>query len=403
MKFDLSIPKGPKQQLFLAYLNSELSKRSLRSQAETEVAPDGSINTTVYTVFGENLENLELKWLFETSKAGELISVEVTRVVDTIESPCVDWESAASEIVTRATLSAFNERRTRTVMRRIFYYIGPQLDGEYWFRRVRLAPALEDNSFPAAMNLERVVTLDFEVESIDHFDSLYLGAEFSRRAAARFSLLLDVDLYEHAGEQVWVLDDSRNVRLNRGVCDVPFPTDMPNKGSICSAGASGATIASYGRTVGTLKMPPEARRILRGLESLPGPVQDAFDGAARMYQIGLSLSKRFPSAALAYRVAAIDALQQTEPNCNGFSEFMRRYTPSISGDEKILNYLHGDIRSSHFHAGKFDLGEFSAERHYDVVHDQDTVQRSYMHVQGLEVTREALVTWMLLTAAGASS
>ncbi|WP_438393613.1 hypothetical protein [Caballeronia sp. DA-9] len=401
MKRSLSIANGPKQQLFLAYLNSEFAKQAVRSQAALGVTADGSFSTTVHTVFGENFGQLELQWVFDTSSTGELISVEVSPIGEAIYGPVVDWENAAQDIVNSALLSAFNERRTRTVRRQILYYIGPQLDGEYWFRGVRLAPAMLDDPFPALLNAERVVALDFEVDSIDERDASYLASEFSRRLAARFSLLLDVDLYEYTGEQVWVLlpEGSRSERFSRGVFNVPVPTSMPGKGNICGAGAWGSAIATYGRTTGTLKMPPEARRILRGLDGLAEPVKDAFDGAARMYQIGLSLFQRFPSAALAYRVASIDALQQTEPDCNGFSEFMRKYSPQAAADPKMLDYLHSDIRSSHFHAGKFDLGEFSAQRHMDIVSDPDTAHRSLLRYRCFEVTREALVNWMVSIAA----
>ncbi|MGF6507056.1 hypothetical protein [Paraburkholderia sp. 32] len=403
MKHSLSIAKGPKQRLFLAYLNSEFAKRAVRCQAALEITADGSFKARVHTVFGEDFGQIELQWVFDTSSTGELLSVDVSPVGEGIDGPAVDWENAAQDVVNSAFRSAFNERRTRTVRRQLLYYIGPQLDGEYWFRDVRLAPAMLDDPSPVSINSERVVALDFVVDSIDELDALYLASEFSRRWAARFSLLLDVDLYElHAAEQVWVYrpEVSRSERLQRGVYDIPVRlTIMPRKGSMFGAGARGSPIATYGRTTGTLKMPPEARRVLRGLDDLAEPVKNAFDGAARLYQIGLSLLQRFPSAALAYRVAAIDALQQTEAGCNGFSEFMRKYSPKAAADPKVLDYLHSDIRSSHFHAGKFDLGEFSAQRHLDIVTDPDTAHHSRLRSLCFEITREALVNWMLLIAA----
>lgn len=401
MKRLLSIAKGPKQQLFLSYLNSELSKLSIRSQAESELTPNGSFNTTLHTVLRVNADELELKWLIETSRTGELISVEASPIGVSLDLPTMNWERIAEDIVNSALLSAFNERRTRIAVRRILYYVGPQLDGEYLFRGLRLAPAIQDDTLPCAFNAERVVTFDFQVDSIDSHDAAYLASQFSRSAAARVSLLLDVDLYEQAGEQVWVQapNESQSERLNRGVFNIPVPTTMPCRSNVSDRGSWGEPIASFRRTAQTLKMPPETRKILRGIDGLPEPTRNAFDGAARMYQIGLSLTRRFPSAALAYRVAAIDALQQTEPDCNGFSQFMRKYSPEVAAEPRILEYLHGEIRSSHFHAGKFDLGEFSTRRYMDIVQDQDSVHLSLMHHRCFELTRGALVNWMISISA----
>ncbi|WP_157130420.1 hypothetical protein [Burkholderia pseudomallei] len=395
----MNLPKGPKQTLFLEYFNSEFGKHIKQTRSYVVANDDGTFTSVVESTFGEPSNGLELNWLFQTSTNGTLTELEVRSP----NRPDTEWETTARDIVDSALRDAFIESRTRRYQRQILYYVGPHMDGEYWFGKVRIAPADPgDDQYPIAFNLERAVAIDFEVDAIDDRDAMYLASEASRKIAARFSLLFDVDLYEASVEQVWVFStnaDFEPVRGQRGIFTIPRVDRLPKKGELCRAGDSGPSISNYGRTPGTLKMPCEARRILRGIEALPEPISAAFDSAARMYQIGLSLASRFPTAALAYRVAAIDALQQIEPDCDGFSAFARKYSPIGASNPKLLNYLHGDVRSSHFHAGKFDLGEFSVQRHMDVVHTPDLAIHMHQRNLGFRVTREAIVNWMLSVAA----
>ncbi|AJY05891.1 hypothetical protein SB768_25435 [Burkholderia sp. SIMBA_043] len=405
MKRRLSIPKGPKQQLFLTYLNAEFAKRTHRAQAHFENVKPDSILSVVRTTFGGAVSQAELIWSLRTSADGTLAELEVCPASTNDEAGNEAWEELAREIIDSALTHAFIESRRTEHRRQVFFYVGPQLDGEYWFRGVRVAPAILDIDSPMLINAERAVVLEFEVEAVDMFDASYLAAEFSRRFAARLSVLLDIDLYEHSFEQVWVMAGTPPVaeRLGRGIGQLTGGNFMPKKGEICAAGAFSKGIRHYGRVAGTLKMPPEARRILRGVDALPEPVKDAFDGAARMYQIGLSLGRRFPSAELAYRVGAIEALSATDSEARSFSAFMRKHLSLESSDEQLLEYLYGDIRSSHFHSGKFDLGEFSVQRHMDIVSTPQTEIRRQQRYRCFELTRQAIVNWMLSNAAEAKA
>ncbi|KWI50953.1 hypothetical protein WM06_17385 [Burkholderia cepacia] len=400
MKRVLNLPKGPKQSLFLEYLNSELGKRIKQAHSHVDANADGSFTSIVDSTFNENHGDLELRWSFQTSADGTLTELQVlsTSVKGSADGT---WEAASRDIIDSALRDAFIENRARRCQRQVLYYVGPHLDGEYWFGKTRVAPADPNDEHPAAFNLERTITLDFEVDAIDDRDAMYLASETTRRLAARFSLLLDVDLYEMPTEHAWVMSGlgTESIRRQRGVLTIPRLDRLPKKGETCPAGSVGESISNFGRMVGTLKVPPETRKILRSIGALPEPISAAFDGAARMYQIGLSLAARFPTAALAYRVAAIDALQQIEPDCNGFSAFMRKYSPIGASNPQLLDYLHGDVRSSHFHAGKFDLGEFSIQRHMDIVYMPDKAARAHQRYMGFEATRQAIANWMLSIAA----
>jgi hypothetical protein len=209
MKRSLSIPKGPKQQLFLAYLNGEFAKRTKRAQSHFEIGELDSIMNVVRTTFDEAGSQVELIWSFRTLANGVLAEVEVSLASAVGEAWNGTWEGIAREIIDSALTDAFNETRRTEHRRQVFYYVGTQFDGEYWFRNVRVAPAILDENYPMLMNAERAVVLEFEVEAIDAFDASYLAAEFARRFAARLSDLLNVDLYEPPFEQVWVMAGSR--------------------------------------------------------------------------------------------------------------------------------------------------------------------------------------------------
>jgi len=405
MKRTLSIQKGPKQQLFLAYLNAEFAKQAKHAHSLFKMEESGSIVNVVRTTFELADSQMELIWSFRTLANGVLSEVEVSQASVVGAAWNGAWEEVAREIIDSALRDAYNETRRTEHRRQVFYYVGTQFDGEYWFGRVRVAPAILDETYPMLMNAERAVVLEFEVEAIDTYDSSYLASEFARRFAARLSVLLDVDLYEPPFEQVWVMAGEPPVpqRLNRGIGQPAGDNCMPKKGERCRAGTFTQGISHIGRMSGTFKMPPEARRILRGVEALPAPVKDAFDGAARMYQIGLSLGRRFPSAELAYRVGAIEALSAIEPEAKKFSPFMRQYLSLAPSDEQLLEYLYSDVRSSHFHAGKFDLGEFSLQRHMDIVKTPQTVIHGQQQSRCFELTRRAIVNWMLSIAAEPTS
>lgn len=397
MNKELSIPRGKTQKLFLEYLNSELNKHMDSVQGSHYVDDEGFFINKMQTKFREKNGQAALDWIIRISSAGVLENVVISSTDLVDDETQGEWVSIVNDIFQSTLCRAFMQQRKKFFRRRIFYYFGQQLDGEYWLAGARLAPIIiSDFDLPIVLSMERVVALDFYVDAIDDNDAIYLASEFSRRWAARFSLLLDVDFYECPSEQVWVtnFDTRQSMRINRGYSDGPYPNEMPRKGECCKLG-NYAPLTNLRFSTELLQMPSEARRFFRKLECLPTPVQDAFDGAARLYQIGLSLNKRFPSAALAYRVAAIDALQQVEKGCKGFSQFMRKYLSSEQQDEEVFEFLYSKIRSAHFHAGIFDLGEFSIQRFMDIFQDQDAAKKTYMRFKGREATRQALLNWIL--------
>jgi hypothetical protein len=135
------------------------------------------------------------------------------------------------------------DRRLPFFKRSLFYYVGPQLDGEYWLGPVRFAPVWPDDDEPHAINVERAVSIDQVVLGIDQMDAWALARESSVRLAARLSLLLDQGLSDPSHDKLWVwpVKDAapaeRSLRAQHGIYGYgPELTEMPKKGAVCRPG-----------------------------------------------------------------------------------------------------------------------------------------------------------------------
>ena len=170
---------------------------------------------------------------------------------------------------------------------------------------------------------------------------------------------------------------------------------MPEKGKLCPLGRYAGNLAARYRFAGELlSLPREARRILRGIDSAAPSITDAFDRAARLYQVALVAGQAFPTLGLAYRVAAVEVISKTDPQSHGFSDFARKQVSSRPNLEAVLTYLYGPVRSAHFHAGEFVMGEFAASEAGLGFIDRDRVMLDDLHRTCHEVTREAIVKWL---------
>ena len=392
----LNIPAGDKQKAFYAYLNCECNKRSEQSSTVFMDVVGGGFKLEITTNFKEQFGRLALKFQFMTVADGMLKGVTISPIC--VPDVRVSWSELAHEFITSALAAAFNKQVDSFFIRRKLYYVGPELDGEYWLGSVRFAPAEPIPSAHPFVRCERAVFLDFTVDAIDDLHAIYLVNQLERSFAARLSLLLDIDLYPHSDGQVWVKlpDDSSSARCQRGYENGSQPQSMPRKGEACTAGAA-APIARQILTKEKLKIPAEARRFIRAVDQCEHSKRQLIDGAARLYQIGLSLRTRFPSATLAYSIAAIDALSKTIDQCN-VGEFLRRFSPLSRANPSVSKMLWGDFRSAHFHAGKFRLGEFNEHRLMDVIIDECAANQMHVDVLSRQITREAIVNWIVALA-----
>jgi hypothetical protein len=161
-------------------------------------------------------------------------------------------------------------------------------------------------------------------------------------------------------------------------------------------GAYKGSLAARYRIFGELlSLPQEARRILRAIDSAAPNIAECFDRGARLYRLAAVIGRQFPSAGMAYRIAAVEAISKADPCYNGFSDFMRKNVRSVSDPDHVLKQLYGSVRSAHFHAGEFPLGEYTGRNPIQMMMTSDYVEQSQLSVTGDEITREAIVNWVL--------
>jgi hypothetical protein len=108
----------------------------------------------------------------------------------------------------------------------------------------------------------------------------------------------------------------------------------------------------------------------------------------------LVVGRRYPSVSLAYRVAAVEAIVQGNPEFSGFSDFVRKNVWEEPYLEEALDFLYGKARSAHFHSGEFPGGEFDMWRFFDPFMDDEWVKKSELQRLGYELKRTAIVTWI---------
>jgi hypothetical protein len=73
---------------------------------------------------------------------------------------------------------------------------------------------------------------------------------------------------------------------------------------------------------------------------------------------------------------------------------MRKYVKSEPNIDQLLDRLYGDVRSAHFHAGAFPLGEYD-RRSVGALLSSDYVLSLDLSRQEYETTREAIVNWAM--------
>lgn len=328
---------------FLDYFNAGLRQRGGFSRGEAAVGEDGNFRATLRTSFPlEGTEDgLPLSWTIERTPDGTIDQL----LVEVGETSLNEdrWHRVAEAFVREVLSAALSEDLKRFFVRRPFVYIGAALDGEYWLPGFRVAPAVIDDECPKAVNFERVLYIDLKVHAIDQIHALQIAEERSRKYSARLDLLLGLGLSRPNSEQVWIVTDAgEQRRYQRGFADTwTVLPSFPKKGTEGQPGKYEGTIRRLrgygGRTV---KCPQEIRKVLRAVEKGDYKTREAFDGCARLVQVGLVLGRRYPSVQLAFLVGAVEAICQATGAYPGFSSFVRRHTERSVSDEQ-LDFIYG--------------------------------------------------------------
>ncbi len=400
MEFELNIPRGSRQQEFLDYLNAALRTR-IASYTASARQEGGIFESSAAGPFSFGADSVPLAWRLMKDTDGALLRITVESTDPKI--PEEKWKNAVHEFFNSVFSAAFSEKRERHFLRTFFYYIGPQLDGEYWLPRYRFAPAYPSDPEPHLINAERVVSIDQEVDAIDRMHAFVLADETARRNAARLSLLLNNGLYRSEAIQRWVFpvdggnSVSQSVRYQLGFMNPAANlSKMPDKGAQCPLGLYKGVLARQFWIAGELlSLPPEARRVLRYVDNAPPRINHAFDRGARLFQVAAVCGQMFPSVGLAYRVAAVEAICQADGSYQSFSDFMRAHVKSRGNLDHVLDHLYRAVRSAHYHGGEFPSGEFNRQQFFEPLMDAEVAGRDTLLRTCHELTREAIVNWIL--------
>lgn len=401
MDIKVELPPGPRQREFLDYLNSSLRERMGSFGGSSGVAENGNFETAVAGKTKLDSGEVDLIWKVTIRPDGMLdrVSVFPSQAGDSD----TEWKISAHELISSVLSSVISERKKKYFKRNFFFYIGEQLDGEYWLPGFRFAPAYPNDPNPHLMNAERIISIDQEIEAIDDMHATSIAEESARRHASRMSLLLNTALYQPDNAHRWVIKNpedgsgltSERLQLGFAIKETNLGK-MPKKSSVCQLGKYEGRLSAQYRVMGELmSLPPETRKILRGIDSAEPKIREAFDRGARLYQVAATCGRSFPSVGLAYRVAAVEAICKTEDPGGNFSAFMRKHVRSYSDIDDLLNYLYGSVRSAHFHSGEFPNGEFSRTYYFDPLMDAENTHRDAIHRACFQITREAIIRWIV--------
>jgi hypothetical protein len=176
---------------------------------------------------------------------------------------------------------------------------------------------------------------------------------------------------------------------------------MPKKGELCDPVKFEGSVFDHVRMANNeFSCPTETRKILRGLNSANPAYQTAFNNCARLYQLALTVGSHYPTVMISYEFASIEAIVQVfKDDFSCFSDFV---TKNINENvEYLLDIIHGKIRSAHWHAGHFALGETD--------HRQDFLTNPQEHIrfniirESHRVIRTSIFNWVIENIADAST
>jgi hypothetical protein len=405
MKIELNLDAGDKQQQFMDYLNAELRTTMPSSNGKIEINNKGEYESTTTGEITLGDEKFNLSLVVTRDNQGKLISLSASSNDEQVSEE--KWFNGFNSLVNSVLVSAFSERKSRYFIRLYYFYIGSALDGEYWLNGYRVAPVDPSDSEPHIINAERAICLDQDIYAINEENAGILAEERATRLISRLTFILNIEIYKGDFNRRWVipevegqsLRDRESQRIQLGYIPPKSAriASMPKKGVSCPLGKwEGILNPDYAYLAKLNSLPPETRKILKSIDGLEPNIRDAFDSCIRLYQVSIVCGRKFPSAGLAYRVGAVDALSKADKSCKGFSEFMRKYMSDRDHLDEFLDFLYGSVRSAHFHSGQFPIGEFTL-RSFSRFIDYHEIHKDAVLRECFKLTRDVIISWLFKT------
>lgn len=314
------------------------------------------------------------------------------------------YKEKINKLILDSLMKSLSDKKEVFYRRYHYVYTGPQLDGEYWIRGARIAPIVDDTKTKVWDNAERYFSIELNVNAIDGPDADAKGNIETDIIAARLSLLLDVGIKPPTTEHKWCIDTDNDNTIKSKLYQTGYfgfghnLTRMPKKKELMNCGKFHQSVFSQLRFIGELLcLPTESRKLFSSLDTSEDNVVEAFNNCCFMYQIALTAGKYSPTVKLSYLVACIEALAQCESSENKhFSNFIRHYAKDAIRVNNILDFMHGEVRSSHFHSGKFSGGEYSYKRSSVIRFESvESRIRDTMFRESYRLIRIAIGNWIV--------
>ncbi|WP_429233031.1 hypothetical protein [Aeromonas salmonicida] len=394
------IASEAQKRLFIKYLDALIQKNTIKSfgssyyydekhvnESQIELELNGGLATVLIRIISSgdgNLECIEYDTLFGENFCGYI-----------------------KELILKALMQALSSAKGTFYRRYHYCYIGPQLDGEYWIKKMRIAPVHFEENTKGWGNIERYISIEFEVEAIDESDANAVGNKMADICAARLSFLLDIGIYPPRNEHKWFLSEALSepsILRQTGFYGYGHQLKrMPRKKEFCQAGQFHKTVHPYLRYTGdVLKLPTETRKLFTSLEGTSDSIQRAFNQCCFLYQLALTAGRYYPTVELSYLVAAVEALAKSERDKSNqhFSAFVRSYSGAKNDVSHLTDFMHGSVRSAHFHAGEFIGGEYDHER-MSTIHFSNVSQEENEHNfrECRKLLRYSIANWVTILIA----
>lgn len=381
-----------KSQEFLRYLLSAM-RNPLSGMIEGDGSGHWENNLYISEQAGDiclNNNKVFVHWKIVHNSSCELISVE-----NTFGSEDSKYELMISNFLSDIYEKVISKPKNKFFQRRYFRTIsGSNLPGEYWINGFRFAPLYPDDD-STHCNAERIVVIDQEVEAVDVNHARDIADYNSKTSSAYLSLILDIPLEPKRHEEVYFLTktdagDFSMKRHSTQLIDTTRITTMPQKGHICSTIKFEGSIFNQMKQIGKpLYCPTETRKVFKGLNDTDDEIKNTFTKCSLMYQLGANIGYAHPTVKTSYEYGAIDTIiHSNKKEYKGFSDFMTRY----AGENKDLyDFIHSKIRSAHWHAGEFNLGEFQSKE-FSIHSPNSTLFIPIMETHN--VLRKAILNWL---------
>jgi hypothetical protein len=426
-------PKNPAnllEQLFIS-LQNHFDSITVRS-----VPDQGITNHFVEVVFSKKDENkVHLSWEIQTNQNSFFNKIKIIAPNGENED---QWKEAVISVIKDAiSKSNASKAKLKISTRHFFGYIGPVLDGKYVFEDFFITPGSLQNLLLGGCpsNVEQVLCLHLVTEG-DAINLIHENARIkAKQLASLLSVFLGVGLYEIYHYDIdnnfkysinnnhfrwaWVKRDDKYIceSVQLGYADDEQDSDVA-LGTFREIDRNKVEYVYY-KQGEKLKCPQDIQILLSSVNELSEKNKKQFYNATALMQFAELQKNNFPSVALSYAVASIDAMtykmkikSKNEKDSNSIFSlilhcfkpnrktnlkrkiqiFINRCYPGI--DRGIIDALYKDIRCAHFHEGVFPAGEFKMRSMNPFASiDNSDLARA---LSGYEILRSTLIKWILI-------